>query len=107
MGGVTEIEGVKVGHYTDLDAATGVTVVLTEEGRAACGARSCTRDQETDLLQPSRLVEEGQAIVLAGGSAFGLDAASRVMRYLEEQGRGYSTGPLRVLLSRRRSCLTC
>jgi len=98
MGGVTEIEGVKVGHYTDLDAATGVTVVLTEEGARAAvevrGAAPGTR--ETDLLQPSRLVEEVQAIVLAGGSAFGLDAAGGVMRYLEEQGRGYSTGPLRV-----------
>lgn len=98
MGGITDIAGVKVGHYTDLDAATGVTVVLVEEGaRAAVDVRgSAPGTRETDLLQPSRLVEEVQAIVLAGGSAFGLDAAGGVMRYLEERGRGYLTGPLRV-----------
>lgn len=97
-GGITEIEGVKVGHYTDLEAVTGVTVVLVEEGaRAAvkvCGAAPGTR--ETDLLRPGRLVEEVQAIVLAGGSAFGLDAAGGAMRYLEEQGRGFPVGPLAV-----------
>ena len=84
--------------YTDPDAATGVTVVLVEEGtRAAVDVRgSAPGTRETDLLQPSRLVEEVQAIVLAGGSAFGLDAAGGVMRYLEERGRGYITGPLRV-----------
>ena len=98
MGGITEIEGIKVGVYTDPDAATGVTVVLVEEGaRAAVDVRgSAPGTRETDLLRPSRLVEEVQAIVLAGGSAFGLDAAGGVMRYLEERGRGYITGPLRV-----------
>lgn len=97
-GGITDIEGVKVGQCTDLNAATGVTVVLVEEGARAAvevrGAAPGTR--ETDLLQPSRLVEEVQAVVLAGGSAFGLDAAGGVMRYLEERGRGFSTGPFFV-----------
>lgn len=97
-GGITDIEGVKVGHCTDSAAATGVTVILVEEGaRAAVDVRgSAPGTRETELLQPSRLVEEVQAIVLAGGSAFGLDAAGGVMRYLEERGRGYSTGPLKV-----------
>ena len=97
-GGITDIEGVKVGHYTDLDAATGVTVILVEEGaRAAVKVRgSAPGTRETDLLQPSRLVEEVQALVLAGGSAFGLDAAGGVMRYLEERGRGFPVGPLSI-----------
>ncbi|NLA11241.1 MAG: P1 family peptidase [Firmicutes bacterium] len=97
-GGITEIEGVKVGCCTDLEAATGVTVVLVEEGaRAAVEVRgSAPGTRETDLLQPSRLVEEIQAIVLAGGSAFGLDAAGGAVRYLEERGRGFLTGPLAV-----------
>ena len=87
MGGITEIEGIKVGVCSDRDAATGVTVVLVEEGaRAAVDVRgSAPGTRETDLLRPSRLVEEVQAVVLAGGSAFGLDAACGVMRYLEER----------------------
>ncbi len=98
VGGITEIEGFSVGVYTDREAATGVTVILAEEGaRAAVDVRgSAPGTRETDLLRPSQLVEEVQAILLAGGSAFGLDAASGVMRYLEERGRGYVTGPLRV-----------
>jgi len=98
MGGLTDIKGIKVGVCSDLDAATGVSVARVEEGaRAAVDVRgSAPGTRETDLLQPSRLVEEVQAIVLAGGSAFGLDAASGVMRYLEERGRGYAVGPVRV-----------
>lgn len=98
MGGITEIEGIKVGVCSDRDAATGVTVVLVEEGaRAAVDVRgSAPGTRETDLLRPSRLVEEVQAVVLAGGSAFGLDAACGVMRYLEERGRGFVVGPLSV-----------
>lgn len=98
MGGITEIEGIKVGVYTDPAAATGVTVVLAEEG--ACAAvevrGSAPGTRETDLLRPLRLVQEIQALVLAGGSAFGLDAAGGVMRYLEERGRGHLIGPLRI-----------
>lgn len=93
--GLTDIPKIKVGIETDTVAATGITVVLVEEGAAAAvevrGSAPGTR--ETDLLRPGQLVEEVQAIVLAGGSAFGLDAASGVMRYLEENGRGFSVGP--------------
>lgn len=98
MGGLTDIEGFKVGVCSDPDAATGATVVLVEEGaRAAVEVRgSAPGTRETDLLQPSRLVEEVQAVLFAGGSAFGLDAAGGVMRYLEERGRGFATGPLHV-----------
>ncbi len=75
-----------------------MTVVLVEEGaRAAVDVRgSAPGTRETALLRPAQLVQEVQAVVLAGGSAFGLDAAGGVMRYLEERGRGYLTGTLRI-----------
>lgn len=96
--GITDIPGFKVGVATDLEAVTGVTVVLAEPGaRAAVDVRgSAPGTRETDLLRPGQLVEQVQAIVLAGGSAFGLDAATGVVRYLEEQGRGFSVGPYSV-----------
>ncbi|MEW5784332.1 MAG: P1 family peptidase [Bacillota bacterium] len=97
-GGLTDITGLKVGVYTDREAITGVTVVLTGEGaRAAVDVRgSAPGTRETDLLKPGRLVERVQAIVLAGGSAFGLDAATGVVRYLAEQGIGFPVGPYNV-----------
>lgn len=86
--------GVKVGHYTDKEAVTGCTVILCERGAVAgvdvSGSAPGTR--ETDVLRPGNLVEKVQAVVLSGGSAFGLDAASGVMKYLEEQGVGHETG---------------
>lgn len=95
---ITDVEGVKVGHYTDLKAATGCTVVLCEEGAIGGvdvrGAAPGTR--ETDLLRPMHLVERVHAILLTGGSAFGLDAASGVMRYLEEKGIGYDAKVAKV-----------
>jgi L-aminopeptidase/D-esterase-like protein len=95
---ITDVLGTKVGHYTDEKAATGCTVVLCEPGAVAgvdvSGSSPGTR--ETDLLRPGNLVEEVQAIVLSGGSAFGLDAATGVMRYLEEQGFGYETSAGKV-----------
>jgi L-aminopeptidase/D-esterase-like protein len=95
---ITDVSGIKVGHYTDQKAATGCTVVLCEQGAVAgvdvSGSSPGTR--ETDLLRPGNLVERVQAIVLSGGSAFGLDAASGVMRYLEEQGFGYETSAGKV-----------
>ncbi|UNC91926.1 P1 family peptidase [Candidatus Contubernalis alkaliaceticus] len=97
-GGLTEIPGIKVGVCHDRDAATGVTVILVEEG-AGAGVEvrgSAPGTRETDLLQPGRLVEEVQALVLAGGSIYGLDAASGVVRYLEEGGFGYSISPLKI-----------
>jgi len=97
-GAVTDVPGVRVGHFTDSRRPTGCTVVLTEQGAVAGvdvrGAAPGTR--ETDLLDPSNLVERVHAILLAGGSAFGLDAASGVMRWLEEHNIGYPAGPALV-----------
>jgi L-aminopeptidase/D-esterase-like protein len=90
---VTAIPGLRVGHWTDRRAATGCTVVLCQEGAVAAvdvrGGAPGTR--ETDLLRPGNLVERIHAVLLSGGSAFGLDAAAGVMRYLEEQGVGFAT----------------
>ncbi len=87
---ITDVPGIRVGHWTDLKAATGCTVVLCEEGVVAGidvrGSAPGTR--ETDSLNPTHLVQEAHAILLTGGSAFGLDAAGGVMRYLEERGYG-------------------
>jgi L-aminopeptidase/D-esterase-like protein len=91
--GLTSIAGIKVGHHTLAGRPTGCTVILAEAGAVAGvdvrGAAPGTR--ETDLLNPLNLVEKVHAIVLAGGSAFGLDAASGVMRYLEERQIGFPT----------------
>ena len=97
-GAITDVPGVKVGHFTHPGRPTGCTVILTEEGATAGvdvrGAAPGTR--ETDLLNPGNLVERVHAVLLTGGSAFGLDAASGVMRWLEEHGIGYQAGPARV-----------
>ena len=91
---ITDISGIEVGQAQDDEALTGCTVVLCREGAVAGvdvrGSAPGTR--ETDLLNPVNLVEKVHAIVLAGGSAFGLDAASGVMRYLEEKEIGFDTG---------------
>ncbi|MCI0489656.1 MAG: P1 family peptidase [Blastocatellia bacterium] len=94
-GAITDVPGIKVGHAHDLTARTGCTVVLCgKEGAIASvdvrGAAPGTR--ETDLLAPGNLVERVHAIVLAGGSAFGLDSACGVVRYLEERGVGFRMG---------------
>lgn len=92
-GFLTDVEGFKVGHFTDRRRPTGCTVVLCEQGAVTSvdvrGSGPGTR--ETDLLDPVNHVEQAHAILLAGGSAFGLDAATGVMRYLEERGIGYAT----------------
>jgi L-aminopeptidase/D-esterase-like protein len=92
------VEGVKVGHFTDKRRPTGCTVVLFEKGATAGvdvrGSAPGTR--ETDLLNPVNTVQQIQAILLAGGSAFGLDAASGVVKYLEEKGLGYKMGSMVV-----------
>ncbi|HHW39945.1 MAG TPA: P1 family peptidase [Syntrophomonadaceae bacterium] len=94
----TDIEGIKVGHAQNTEAATGCTVVLCEEGAAAGvdvrGGAPGTR--ETDLLNPVNLVEKIHAVILCGGSAFGLDAASGVMQYLEERGIGFDVQVTKV-----------
>ena len=93
-----EIETIKVGHAQDLKAATGCTVIITEEGATVGvdvrGGAPGTR--ETDLLDPVNLVQEVHAILLAGGSAFGLDAAAGVMQYLEENTIGFDVQVTRV-----------
>ncbi len=95
---IVDIPGIEAGHATDLEALTGCTVILCRKGATGGvdvrGGAPGTR--ETDLLNPLNLVEKVHAIVLAGGSAYGLDAASGVMRYLEEQGIGFDTGAAKV-----------
>lgn len=94
----TDIPGIKLGNAQNLEAGTGCTVVLCEEGACAGvdirGGAPGTR--ETDLLNPINLVDKIHAVVLAGGSAFGLDAASGVMRYLEEKDVGFDVGVTKV-----------
>jgi L-aminopeptidase/D-esterase-like protein len=95
---ITDIPGIEVGQAQDLEALTGVTVVMCRKGATGGvdvrGSAPGTR--ETDLLDPLNLVEKVHAVVLAGGSAFGLDAAGGVMKYLEEQKIGFDTGAGRV-----------
>lgn len=93
MPGFTAVEGLLVGHATDEKKETGVTVVIAPQGAvggvAVRGFSPGTR--ETDLLSPLCLVDRINALLLTGGSAFGLDAASGVMAYLEEKNWGFST----------------
>ncbi|MFW5691593.1 MAG: P1 family peptidase, partial [Chloroflexota bacterium] len=89
---LTDVPGIRVGHLTNAEAATGCTVILcpprTTGGVDQRGGAPGTR--ETDLLRPLHLVSHVNAVVLSGGSAYGLAAADGVMRYLEEQGEGYA-----------------
>ncbi len=95
---ITDVPAIRVGHATNKEAKTGCTVVICERpatgGVDVRGGAPATR--ETDALDPMCMVDEVHAVLLTGGSAFGLDAASGVMRYLEEQGMGYNTGFARV-----------
>jgi len=95
---ITDVAGIKVGHFTDTRRPTGCTVILTEEGAIAGvdvrGAAPGTR--ETDLLNPLNTVQQVHAIMLSGGSAFGLDTATGAMRFLEERGIGFNVGVARV-----------
>jgi len=95
---ITDVTGLKVGHATDLEHLTGCTVVLCETGAVAgvsvIGGAPGTR--ETDLLRPENLVEQVHAVVLSGGSAFGLAAADGVIRWLEARGIGFALGAVRV-----------
>jgi L-aminopeptidase/D-esterase-like protein len=99
---ITDVPGIRVGHWTDRRAATGCTVVLCEKGAVGGvdvrGGAPGTR--ETDLLRPGTLVQGIHAVLLTGGSAWGLDAAGGVMRYLEERGVGwvYGAGPVPVVV---------
>lgn len=95
---ITDVPGIKVGHVTDTDALTGCTVILCEAGAVAGvdvrGSAPGTR--ETDAIRSLGLVPTAHAILLTGGSAFGLDAAGGVMQFLEERGCGYPVGSLVV-----------
>ena len=97
-GGLTDVKGLSVGHFTDSRRPTGCTVVLAEAG-AVCGVDvrgGAPGTRETDLLDPVNTVEQVHAIVLSGGSAFGLDTATGVMRYLEEKGVGVPWGSAKI-----------
>ncbi len=95
---ITAVRGIEVGHAQNEQALTGCTVILCRDSAVAGvdvrGSAPGTR--ETDLLNPLNLVQQVHAIVLAGGSAFGLDSATGVMRYLEEQQIGFNTGDAKV-----------
>jgi L-aminopeptidase/D-esterase-like protein len=95
---ITDVRGIEVGQAQEDEALTGCTVILCRKGAVAGvdvrGSAPGTR--ETDLLDPVNLVDRVHAVLLAGGSAFGLDAASGVVKYLEEQKIGFDTGVARV-----------
>ena len=95
---ITDIPGLRVGHAQDEEALTGCTVILCEDGAIGGvdqrGGAPGTR--ETDAMHPMHLVNEVHAVVLAGGSAFGLDAATGVVNYLEERGVGFDVRVARV-----------
>jgi len=97
-GAITDVPGIEVGHFTDSRRPTGCSVVITRQGAvggvAVRGAAPGTR--ETDLLEPGNTVNQVHAVLLSGGSAWGLDAAGGVMRWLDEQGIGLNVGPARV-----------
>ena len=99
-GHIGRVKGLKVGHFTDSRRPTGCTAVLCPEGAVGGvdvrGAAPGTR--ETDLLHPSNLVQQVHGVMLAGGSAWGLDAATGAVRWLEEQGAGLDIGVGRIPL---------
>jgi len=98
MNSFLDIPGLQVGHYTDSRRPTGCTVVLCEQG--ACAAISvrgyATGTRETQLLDPLHTVDQVHAVLLTGGSTFGLDACTGVMRYLEERNVGFPVGTIRI-----------
>jgi len=96
--GLNSIKGIKIGHAHDASALTGCTVILCEDG-AICGVDQrggSPGTRETDLLRPMHMVQHANAVLLTGGSAFGLDAATGVVKYLEEQKIGFNAGVARV-----------
>jgi L-aminopeptidase/D-esterase-like protein len=95
---ICDVAGLAVGHFTDPRRPTGCTVVLCPQG-VVCGVDvrgGAPGTRETDLLRPGNLVEQVHAVLLSGGSAFGLDAATGVMRWLEEHGHGFDMGHVKV-----------
>ena len=97
-GSLVDVAGLAVGHHTRADRPTGCTVVLCPEG-VVCGVDvrgGAPGTRETDLLKSENTVDRVHAVLLTGGSAFGLDAAGGVMRWLDEHGHGLQVGPARV-----------
>jgi L-aminopeptidase/D-esterase-like protein len=100
MKGLTDIPGIRVGHVSDFQAITGCTAILCPQG-AVGGVDirgSASGTQETPVLEPGHVTTQIHGILLAGGSAFGLEAAAGVRRYLEQQGAGFETGAGKVPL---------
>ncbi|OFW12683.1 MAG: peptidase S58 [Acidobacteria bacterium RIFCSPLOWO2_12_FULL_67_14] len=98
--GLTDVEGLKVGHHTLAERPTGCTVILVDGAGAAGGVSqrgAAPGTRETDLLNPLNLVDKVNAIVFSGGSAYGLDAAQGVVRYLEERKIGWPVGAAGVV----------
>jgi len=98
IGAITDVEGVRVGHASNREAMTGCTVILCEGG-AVGGVEirgSAAGTRQIDSLYPVHVVQQIHAILLTGGSSFGLDAAGGVVRYLEEKGVGFDVGVTRV-----------
>lgn len=95
---IDDIQGFTIGQVEDEPGGTGVTVVISEKGARASGdvAGGAPATRETDLLKPENSVEEINAVVLSGGSAFGLEASCGVMDYLKEKGVGFNLGPFTV-----------
>ena len=100
MKGLTDIPGVLVGHASDYDGLTGCTAILCESGAVAGGdiRGSATGTEEWDLLHPHHLTERIHGLMFSGGSAFGLESASGLRRYLEHRGVGFETGTAKVPL---------
>jgi L-aminopeptidase/D-esterase-like protein len=91
---ITDVPGIRVGHWTHPEAQTGCTVILFPEGTVASGEvrGGAPATREFDLLSPERIVDRLDAVVLTGGSAFGLAAADGVMRWCAEEDSGFPTG---------------
>lgn len=93
---ICDVPGITAGSWQNLEALTGCTVVLTGKQGAVCGVDvrgSAPGTRETDLLHPLNMMDRVHAVLLTGGSAFGLDAACGVIEYLEEKGIGFPVGP--------------
>src|ERR1700722_2404750 len=100
MKGLTDIPGILVGHASDYDGLTGCTAILCEAGAVAGGdiRGSATGTEEWELLNPQHVTDRIHGVVFAGGSAFGLEAASGVRRFLDHKGVGFKAANSRVPL---------
>lgn len=100
MKGLTDIPGIRVGHASDFEGITGCTAILCEGGAVAGGdiRGSATGTEEWELLNPGHVTDRIHAVVIGGGSAFGLEAACGVRRFLEQKGVGFETGAAKVPL---------